>query len=61
MDLELPANLSPETFSKACELVYEYEDADFNANSEGAKLQRPELVLRLHQLFFLSDLANSRP
>ena len=53
-NLELPPNLSLETFSKACKLVYEYEDADWpsNADSEGAKLQRPELVLRLHQLFF---------
>lgn len=51
-NLELPPNLSSDTFSKACQLVYDYENSDFDSNTEGAKLQRPEMIVRLHQLFF---------
>ena len=49
----LPTGLSPEKFEKASQLLYEFEDADFppNCESEGANLQRGELVIRLFEIF----------
>lgn len=45
--------LSPEKFSKACKLLYEYESADFDlkAKTEGGELSATEFINRLFQIF----------
>ena len=52
--LNLPAGLTVSVCENASRLISEYEKADWDGQTEGAKLTMEELILRLHRMLALA-------